>query len=213
MRLLLGLLWTSLAMADVVPPLLEREIPEAPAVTAAPATRPTQVIKNLPTTTRRDAYFWAGPGMAIYSGERSVASQSGSVGFGIALGAAYQIAQEPLYVGADLGFNFWNFDPARSVSSAEDSAFGLQLLPTVLYKFDPIFDPKLNLYAGVSLGPNFYFTRIGDQSEFRLYLEVLLRPGVAYEVAPGLAFSFEPKFGVLRSELIFLPHLMANLSL
>lgn len=203
--------------ATEAPPLLERPVP------------PPQPIfsSQMPSAAKAEtrsyrgplaSYFWMGPGVAVYSGENHESTHSGKVGFAVNGGAAYQIMPDrPIYVGADLGLNFWNFDPSRNGMAL--NALGIQLLPTALYRFHDLLTPGVSLYIGASAGPHLYIVQSKDAtgsdsgSLMKVYLEILIRPGIVFDVARDLSFGFESKFGILRSELIFLPHLVANLSL
>jgi hypothetical protein len=48
-------------------------------------------------------------------------------------------------------------------------------------------------------------TQIRSDSSTDVYFELLARPGIDYQFAENMAVNFEPKFGVLNWDFIFLP--------
>lgn len=145
----------------------------------------------------------AGAGLAILNGNTGWAIQLG--------GLTEASAGSPVYVGLDFGLNFWNFSSMVRTDSA--SATGIQLLPTAIYRFNLADTKKFFPYLGASLGPNIYIskTSVGGLSttDTSVYLEFLVRPGIFVGLSNSVALSVEPKFGVLRSDFIFLPQVSA----
>ncbi len=149
-------------------------------------------------------YWNIGPGLALYGG---------NTGWAINTGALIRVEQNsPIFVGADLGVDFWTFNSTTTL--AKSSATGFQLLPTAIYRFRMADLHNFFPYVGVSVGPNVYVERststAGVQtSATSVLFEALLRPGVYTSLTDSIALNIEAKFGVLRSEFIFLPQINA----
>ena len=214
------------------PPLMVSPLPEAPpAETPANQNRtarrafPTRtsgyssdvpgttgdVVARVPAKRARTWMMSFGPGMAFYKGPDAKETNSGGAGFSTHFGAVTQLTSDsPLFVGLDLGLQFWSFDSKQG----DRSATGLQLLPTAYYNVDWNIESAFQPYVGISAGPHVYFSRNpikGDSTTINF--EALLRPGVTFLMAPGLSMNFEPKIGFIGSDFVFLPTIAANLFL
>lgn len=153
-------------------------------------------------------YLSAGPGLAIHSG----------TGWSINAGALRQaVANSGLYVGADLGLDFWSASASVGPTSVSTGATAVQLLPTAIYRFDIDSAPAIHPYFGLSFGPNIYtnsFTTNGkSSSNTTLYIETLVRPGIFMPLTSGLALNMEAKFGLLGTAFIFLPNVQVTFTL
>ena len=161
-----------------------------------------------------------GPGAAVYSGNYSQLYDSGSLGYGLNATVVGQIADAPLYAGIDFALDFWGFNaPTGSAlpagTSMDRSLVGIQLTPTILYRFDPSKVYGIYPYFGLSVGPNFQVFRertldtlhseIKSTSQTSVLFELLVRPGVDFQVADSVALNVETKFGVLDWDFVFLP--------
>ncbi len=169
------------------------------------------VVARVPAKRSRTWMMSFGPGMAFYNGPDAKETNSGSAGFSTHFGAVTQLTSDsPLFVGVDLGLQFWSF----SSKQGDRSATGLQLLPTAYYNVDWNIESAFQPYVGVSAGPHVYFSRNpskGDQTNINF--EALLRPGITFLMAPGLSVNFEPKVGIIGADFVFLPTIAANLFL
>jgi hypothetical protein len=127
-----------------------------------------------------------------------------------------QVTEAPLYLGVDFGLNFWGFNISQQAGSERSlSAVGIQVLPTAVYRFSVGSVPELVPFFGFAVGPQFYILRdrtvspaqnlVKSSSDTHIYLELLVRPGVEYHFTDNLAATFEPKFGLLNFDFIFLP--------
>lgn len=172
------------------------------AALAAPANPPAQTKAAVPAINEGtgDVYLSAGLGLPIYDG---------NLGWGVQLGGLTRAtADQPLYVGADIGLNFWSFSsPSGGPSS---SATSVQLLPTAIYRFEWAGMPSVHPFLGLSVGPNIYKAKGTDS---RVLFQALVRPGVYTDISKTVALMIEPKFGILRSDFIFLPTVSAVISL
>lgn len=146
-------------------------------------------------------FLSAGPGLAMHGG---------NLGWAINFGALSQMSgHQNLFYGLDAGLNFWSFQAATApIASISTSATGVQLLPTVLYRFE-IAGPSIFPYIGLSVGPNLYLERQslggGTQTNTTLYLESLVRPGFFTQLGKTVSLQVEAKFGLLGTNFIFLP--------
>lgn len=164
--------------------------------------------KAEPTSSR---YWNTAPSMSVHVGA-GLAVFNSSTGWALNFGSMHRISDEtPLFVGADLGLNFWSFSaPAGATSS---SATAIQLLPSIVYGLELTTIRGVYPYVGLSIGPNVFISKSTvagfSSSSTKLYFEALVRPGVRIDLNRTFALDLEPKFGILRSEFIFLPQ--ANL--
>lgn len=150
-----------------------------------------------------------GPDMAVVTGGTGT-------GFGFNVGALTQVTQEmPLFVGADLGMNFWSQSTtvaniAQGTNITTTSNFKLiQIMPTAIYKFEMPSTKWLHPYAGLSAGIGLQLTAAQNTVLF----EGFVRPGVYFDVAEGISISAEPKVGLLSSNFIFEPTIYAAFTL
>lgn len=173
--------------------------------------RSGDVIARVPAKRSRTWMMSFGPGLAFYNGPDAKETNSGSAGFSTHFGAVTQLTSDsPLFVGLDLGLQFWSF----SSKTGDRSATGLQLLPTAYYNLDLDIESAFQPYVGISAGPHVYFSRNPAKGEqTTINFEALLRPGVTFLMAPGLSVNFEPKIGVIGADFVFLPTIAANLFL
>ena len=169
-----------------------------------------------------------GPGMAVHSGNYSQLYNSGSLGYGLNATVVGQVTDAPLYAGLDFALDFWGFDsPAGAAlpsgSTLDRSLVGIQLTPTILYRFDPSKVYGIYPYFGFSVGPHFQVFRqrtidtvhsaIKSTSDTSVLFELLVRPGVDFQLTDVVAINVESKFGVLDWDFIFLPQVNFVLSL
>src|SRR5579859_6119957 len=74
-----------------------------------------------------ETFVSAGPGLVLLNG---------STGWSVNVGALHEIGTTDLFVGADLGLDFWNFNPAIGATGTfATGATAVQLLPTAIYRF------------------------------------------------------------------------------
>jgi hypothetical protein len=159
----------------------------------------TQVRESIPgTSTVKETYIYAGPGLAVYNG---------NVGLAVNVGALTEVYPD-LFVGADLGLNFWSFNSAAG-TTVSTGATGVQLLPSAIYRFSVNGSRTIFPYIGLSVGPNIYIgkTTIGgvSNSSSRVLFEALFRPGLYTRLSNSLVLNVEGKLGILDSDFIFLP--------
>jgi hypothetical protein len=178
---------------------------------AAPTdqTKVDSTSEAIPTTAGLDkgVFLNAGPGMALLSG---------NTGWALNVGALTQVQENsPIFIGADLGLDFWN-NTSVNGASASTGATGLQLLPTAIYRFNIAGARNIYPYAGVSMGPHIYFQRdvvannvVITQGTTNVYFELLFRPGIFLGITDSIALNLEPKFGLLKDMFIFLPNVNA----
>jgi hypothetical protein len=147
-----------------------------------------------------------GTGLAIYNG---------STGWALGVGSLYQVTDAPLFVGADLGLNFWSFSAVMGTTSY--GATGVQLLPTAVYALRQEAVRGLHPYFGLSIGPHLYSesrTVAGvTTTNTQAFFEVLFRVGANYTLSQTVALQVEPKFGLLNGNFIFLPQVSAVIAL
>lgn len=155
--------------------------------------------------------FWDNtPSVATISAGVGIAMLGGSTGWALNFGAVTRATEStPIYWGADVALNFWGTSP--SLVSASTGATAVQLLPTVLYGFTVETLPGVFPYIGLSAGPNIYMEKLAVGSSTTtsttLLFELLFRIGANWQMNKDVAFNFEPKIGILRSDLIFLPQI------
>ena len=214
--LCLWVLGSSLALAEgeTAPPMTP---PSAPA-TSGTVSRPSAV--NEPSL-----IMSVGPGLAIYSGDYQALYKSGSFGYALNASVMGQASSElPIYLGLDFGLDFWGFSTpggmAAPGTSTDLNAVGVQFLPSAIYRFDMATAYNIYPYFGFSLGPHFLIFRqrtigadIRSTSSTDVYFELLARPGANFQILDNVAVNFEPKFGVLNWQFIFLPQVNFVLSL
>lgn len=148
----------------------------------------------------------AGPGLAVYRG---------NTGWAMNFGLVKESANTSLMYGLDMGLDFWNFTPVTEAAGVVRSSgnTGIQVLGTVMYRFDLPVSRTIFPYVGLSIGPNFFVERadvtqngaLTQRSTTSVFGEFLLRPGFYTRVARSVSLSVEGKLGLLRSDFIFLP--------
>ena len=161
-----------------------------------------------------------GPGAVTYDGSYSQLYQSGSLGYGLNATVVSQLTDAPLYVGLDFALDFWAFDTPKGPglpagTTMDRSVVGIQFTPTILYRFDPASPYHIYPYFGFSVGPNFQVFRqrtidsaqsqVKSASDTNVLFELLVRPGVDFNLTDTVALNAEAKFGVLDWDFIFLP--------
>jgi hypothetical protein len=150
-----------------------------------------------------------GPDMAVVTGGMGT-------GFGFQVGGLTQVTQAlPLFVGADLGMNFWSqsatvTDVSNGTSVTTSSTYKvIQIMPTAIYKFELVNPRWLHPYAGVSAGIGLQLAPLQNTVLF----EGFVRPGVSFDVAQGISIAAEPKCGLLSDNFIFEPTIYASFTL
>ncbi len=133
---------------------------------------------------------------------------NGNTGWGLTTGIGTRLTEEsPIFVGVDLGFNFWSAN--SSLTSTSLRATGISLLPTISYGFEISGLKSVRPYMGLALGPMLNIesrTELGvDSSGSRVQFVLLLRPGVNIGISDQLSLNLEPKFGVIASSFVILP--------
>ena len=129
----------------------------------------------------------------------------GETGAGLSLGLLWPTdLSSRLYVGADLGLHFWG-----KAFSTTQSSTGLQLLPTVIYQFNP----RSNWvpFLGLSAGGYWWVAQPTGSPGFDFML--VFRPGVLIPISSSMGLSVEAKYGSLGGAFIFIPTISVNLSL
>lgn len=168
-------------------------------------------ISKAEAATSSSESFWDNtPSVATVSAGVGIAVLGGSTGWALNFGAVTRATESsPIYWGADVALNFWGTSP--SLVSASTGATAVQLLPTVLYGFTVETLPGIYPYVGISAGPNIYMEKLAVGSSTTtstsLLFELLFRIGANWQINRDVAFNFEPKIGILRSDLIFLPQI------
>ena len=149
--------------------------------------------------------LWVGPGFVRY---RS------ATGFALNFGAHFPLAINglPIYIGADLGVDFFSRDFGY-YTGLNENWVNFQALFTAIYRFDLTKPKILHPYAGFSLGPAILVARgtsAGPSylsgSETNFYAEFLLRPGCTVDLSRTIAINAEAKFGILGGDLIWIPN-------
>ena len=153
------------------------------------------------------------PSLVRLSVAPSLAFINGVFGVGAATSITFYTANA-LFVGFETGFYRWSARSSTGFLSA--SMTSIPLMATILYRFS-ISDSPLHPYAGVAAGVSITFGSVtfgsSSGSGSALNFEGLLRPGLELEVTPTMALYFEPKFGLLDSNFLFLPQVGAAFSL
>ena len=136
---------------------------------------------------------------------------SGVVGFGGDVSVAIApVSGMPLYVGLESGYYNWSQSASSSGYSQSGTISSVPLLFTGLYAFDLPNSSPLHPYVGLALGMS--FTGASASGDFlsgsgsAVQFEGLLRPGVALDMGSNIDLAIEPKFGILSSSFVFLPH-------
>lgn len=197
MTLALGLCCGFASVATAVDKVAEQNTPQTVGTSAIPG-----------EGNASDVFFSAGPGLALLNG---------NTGWAVNVGALTEVSRgSNLFVGADLGLNFWNFNTAGVVGSRiPTGTTGIQLLPTAIYRFQVA--GALFPYVGASVGPHIAvssFTLGGvRQTETDLQFELLFRPGFFVTLGRAVSLQVEGKLGVLDSDFIFLPQANAVFAL
>jgi|GEM_PF-3014720 len=193
----------ALALSVVSPALI--------ADVAARVNEPQNISTSAIPGERTDSslFVTAGPGLATYNG---------NIGWSINFGVLSQLGgNRNLFYGLDGAINFWSFSSnSAPVAQFSSGATGIQLLPTMVYRFE-VSMPWLFPYIGLSVGPNIYREKqtVSGNTDTKsdVFLEVLFRPGFFTKLTKTVSLQVEPKFGILRSEFIFLPQANAVFAL
>lgn len=161
-------------------------------------------------STTSDSFWDKTSSVATVSAGVGLAVLGGSTGWALNFGAVTRATEStPIYWGADVALNFWGTSP--SLVSASTGATAVQLLPTVLYGFTVETLPGIFPYVGISAGPNIYVEKLvagtSTTTSTSLLFELLFRVGANWQINRDVAFNFEPKVGILRSDFIFLPQI------
>jgi hypothetical protein len=122
---------------------------------------------------------------------------------------AKQVSEgSPLFFALDLGLNFWSFSSPLGGPSL--GATGVALLPSVVYGFSFAGVKSVRPFVGASLGPQLYMER-GQPA--RVFLQLMVRPGVNVAASEAFSLNIEPKFGILGGSFAFLPTISAVVAL
>lgn len=173
-----------------------------------------------------ELHVTAGAGLAFYSGDFAQLYPGGRVGWAVNASALRRISDSSFYLGMDFGLNFWDFDSVSGTTAGSDfkrNSIGIQLLPSFVYRFAGVSDFNVTPYLGFSFGPNIYLHRqryvdltrneVVSNTETKLYLELLVRPGLDIHLTETVGLNTEMKFGLLNNDFIFLPQLNALVTL
>jgi outer membrane protein W len=166
-------------------------------------------------TYSKKTFLSAGPGIAIFNR---------NIGWAINVGIISALNNtDNLFVGADLGLNFWgnNNSLLSSVGTRSYSATGIQLLPTVVYRFDLTGGGVLFPYIGASVGPHVFIEQTSvtasgvtaQETNSALLFELLLRGGFYTHLSNTVSLNMEVKGGILKTDFIFLPQVNAVIAL
>lgn len=146
---------------------------------------------------------------------------AGDVGWGVSAWGGVEVNPGvPFYVGLDLGVYRWSQgtrqrDPLNALArpASDVTATSVQLLPTFYYQFLLPMLPAAVPYLGLSVGPNLYFAQgktvehgvEKEISALNIYAAVLFRPGIHVITSEQSGITLEPKLGILKSQVIFVP--------
>ena len=150
----------------------------------------------------------------------ALAIMSGEVGGGFDAGVTFR-TNSPIYVGFQTGVYRWSASATSStgISHASLSATVIPLMATALYRFETnsAVHPYIGLSLGAALATGYASVSYQDDSSSasasKIFFQGLVRPGVEFDLTPGMALTVEPKFGVLKDEFVFLPHLGLSFSI
>ncbi len=130
----------------------------------------------------------------------------GGVGLGLHAGLEYRVSAQPLFLGVETGFDWFN---SRSYYynyyHYRQSTLGMPILFTLLYQFELPKLPTLSPYAGFAVGP--YLVLSPDA---HVVGEILLRPGIAWRVAHAILLQGETRFGILSGYFTVQPNIGVN---
>jgi hypothetical protein len=175
---------------------------------AALAVIPAAYASEEPGSSSGEAY-WKDSSPVKVSVGGGASYFNGNTGWGVTGGVQKRISDDmPLYAGIDLGINVWNFN--SSVAATSEGAFGIALLPSLVYGFSLKDMKNLRPYIGLALGPQLYIENrniagVGNNSDTRVYLEALVRVGANLAISDGVSLNLEPKFGLMGGRFVFLP--------
>ena len=128
-------------------------------------------------------------------------------GFGITADLIFRGATElPLYFGIESGFNNWSRSGSNYMVSGSGSITSFPIVPMVIYDFHTV--SGVRPYIGAGLGISITrgtasFSVLGDDysgSSTEIQFNGFLKPGIRVS-----RFFFEPRFGILAADFIFLP--------
>lgn len=183
-------------------------------LSGAPKSEISEAIPGTPNV-KSDVFFSAGPGLAVFNG---------NTGWALNIGGLKEVGEDAnLFVGADLGLNFWNYSGATPGfgSAYPTGATAIQLLPTAIYRVRFNKDSTFFPYIGLSVGPNVYIERstttvagiAQSTSSTSVLFQALLRPGFYTGLSRTIGLQVEGKLGILLLEFIFLPQVSAAFTL
>jgi hypothetical protein len=178
---------------------------------------------SLSASSLETARMSAGFGMGYFNSDYAKAF-NGTGKFGPAVNASFshRIGSVPVYAGLDFGVNFWTYQTtSQGSASIEHGAYGISLLPSVIYRVKFPKQPMLAPYIGFSIGPHFFILKdtavnpsqgtVSTSSTTYVYFQFMARPGLDLVISDGIGVNFESKFGFLGADFIWLPQ--ANIAI
>jgi hypothetical protein len=129
----------------------------------------------------------------------------GAAAFTFDFGATVKPLRDyPLHVGADLGVDLYG------------GATGFHFLPTAYWVFEINNAPTTRFTAGLSIGPTITSTGgvtvangLGSTAVIggptNVYFELLLKPGVEFDLAKSFMLRINPNFGLIGANFAFVP--------
>lgn len=126
----------------------------------------------------------------------------GHFGIGILGSALFRVANDlPIYAGFETGFDFLaSYYYTWYTDGRTRSYVGMPLMGVGMYRFELPKVPRLHPYAALGIGPY-----ISLSSGRGIVLELAVRPGISWQLKPGLALHGEVRFGVIGSGFFIEP--------
>lgn len=150
-------------------------------------------------------YFSFGAGLGTYAG---------NTGLGLTTGVITPVADgSPLFFGGDLGLVFWNNTADAGSANVTKKATGIQLLPSLLYRFDLDEARAIHPYLGLSAGPTIHSESVSvvtngvatKDTSTKVLFTLLFRPGFYTNLTKSIALDINARMGTMNRDFIFLP--------
>lgn len=164
-----------------------------------------ELESTLQESTNQTFYLSMGTGLAFISNQ-----------FGWSVGFSSYKKIDPdknLYLGLDFGMNFWSLrnQSLPLLSNIQE----LRILPSAYYKLNleklKNWKPYIGLAIGIGIlhgqgleNPNWPSNLKGT------LLEVMIKPGIQYELSETLSISIDPHFGWIGGQFMTMPMMNAS---
>jgi len=110
------------------------------------------------------------------------------------------VHREPWFAGLDLGLHYWGESPFTS----HGTAFGISVLPGILYRFVSLETQSILPYLGLSMGVQL---RSHSGGNYLWYWQTVARGGLEFSLNALLALGTDIRVGLVGTDFVFLPQI------